>query len=189
MRIVGGSRKGKKLISPNSSIIRPTSERIRESVFDMLVHRDYGGQSITGSKVMDLFAGTGALGLEALSRGADQLISVELEHTAAHCIKKNIELLNFTDRAKVIRADACNLRVAKNKESACSFVFVDPPYGKNLACSAINQIFQGGWLTSKAVAVVETGAKDEFSQPKGFTTIDRRVYCGTQIIFLQVSQL
>ena len=98
-------------------------------------------------------------------------------------------MLNFTDRAKVIRADACNLRVAKNKESACSFVFVDPPYGKNLACSAINQIFQGGWLTSKAVAVVETGAKDEFSQPKGFTTIDRRVYGGTQIIFLQVSQL
>ncbi|MBR72982.1 MAG: 16S rRNA (guanine(966)-N(2))-methyltransferase RsmD [Rhodospirillaceae bacterium] len=185
MRIIGGIRRGKKLVLPQGSITRPTSERNREAIFNILMHHSFDAIPIKESKILDLFSGTGALGLEALSRGARKLIAIEVNNDAIDCISTNIKSLGFTDKAKVIKADVCKLRVARNDEKGCSFVFIDPPYGENLAHIAINQVSYGGWLNSRAIIIIELSTKVLFSQPKGFTLIDKRVYGKTQILFLQ----
>src|SRR6058998_1048962 len=164
MRIVGGRLGGRTLASPRSQAIRPTADRLRESLFNILIH-SYG-DPIQGARVLDLFAGTGALGIEAVSRGAVFTLFVDNGAEARALLRNNVESLGLGGVTKVYRRDATNLGPAHPMEPF-SLVFLDPPYGKALAEQALASLRDGGWLTPGALLVVEE-AKAAFTAPQGF---------------------
>ena len=181
MRIVGGRLKGRALKGPSSSATRPTSDRLRESLFNMLAHAY--GDPCDGARVLDLFAGTGALGIEALSRGARFALFVEEAAEARSLIRDNVEALGLTGVTKLFRRDATRLGDMGPGEPH-GLVFCDPPYGKGLAELALVSAVAGGWLTPDALVVVEerTGL---FALPDGFREIERRAYDESELIFLE----
>src|SRR3954449_4739041 len=148
MRIVGGRLKGRNLASPSSREIRPTADRLRESLFNILVHAY--GDPIGGARVLDLFAGTGALGIEAISRGAKFTLFVDNGTEARALLRNNVEALGLAGATKVSRRDAADLGPAHPLEPF-SLVFLDPPYGKGLAVKALVSLRDGGWLTGGAL--------------------------------------
>jgi 16S rRNA (guanine966-N2)-methyltransferase len=181
MRIVGGRLRGRTLIGPKSQTIRPTADRLRESLFNILVH-GYGDPT-AGARVLDVFAGTGALGLEAMSRGAAFALFVDNSAEARGLIRANIDALGLGGVTRIFRRDATRLGKAHPVEPF-ALVFVDPPYGKGLAEAALTSARDGGWLLPDALIVVEeeTGA---FKTPPGFVELERRVYDDTEFIFLR----
>ncbi len=181
MRIVGGRLKGRTLKGPSSSATRPTSDRLRESLFNVLAHAY--GDPCAGARVLDLFAGTGALGLEALSRGAATALFVEDATEARGLIRDNAEALGLTGMVRLFRRDATRLG-ALDQGLPYSLVFCDPPYGKGLAEAALAAALAGGWLAADALLVVEerTGA---FAPPAGFREIERRAYDESELTFLE----
>lgn len=181
MRIVGGRLKGRALKGPSSGATRPTSDRLRESLFNVLAHAY--GDPCDGARVLDLFAGTGALGIEALSRGARFALFVEDATEARGLIRDNVEALGLTGVTKVFRRDATRLGDMGPGE-AHGLVFCDPPYGKGLAEQALASAIAGGWLAPDALVVVEerTGL---FTLPEGFREIERRAYDESELIFLE----
>ncbi|MEP9354001.1 16S rRNA (guanine(966)-N(2))-methyltransferase RsmD [Xanthobacter sp. KR7-65] len=181
MRIVGGRLKGRTLKGPASSHTRPTSDRLRESLFNVLAHAY--GDPCEGARVLDLFAGTGALGIEALSRGARFTLFVEEAAEARGLIRDNVEALGLTGVTKVFRRDATRLGPMGPGEPY-GLVFCDPPYGKGLAEQAIVAALDGGWLSTDALLVVEerTGA---FVPPEGFREIERRAYDESELTFIE----
>jgi 16S rRNA (guanine966-N2)-methyltransferase len=181
MRIVGGRLRGRALTAPSSRSIRPTADRLRESLFNILQHA-YGDPA-TGARVLDLFAGTGALGLEAISRGAAFALFVDDRAEARALIRANVEALGLGGITKIFRRDATNLGAAHPLEPF-SLVFLDPPYGKGLAEAALASARAGGWLTPDALIVVEekTGL---FKTPIGFEEVERRAYDDTEFVFLR----
>ncbi|MFG1305254.1 16S rRNA (guanine(966)-N(2))-methyltransferase RsmD [Xanthobacter autotrophicus] len=183
MRIVGGRLKGRALKGPSSSATRPTSDRLRESLFNMLAHAY--GDPCDGARVLDLFAGTGALGIEALSRGARFTLFVEEAAEACGLIRDNVEALGLTGVTKVFRRDATRLGDMGPGEPH-GLVFCDPPYGKGLAEQALASAVAGGWLAPDALVVVEerTGL---FTGPDGFREIERRAYDESELIFLEMA--
>jgi 16S rRNA (guanine966-N2)-methyltransferase len=180
MRIVGGRLRGRALAGPKSSTIRPTADRLRESLFDILVHAY--GDPIGGARVLDLFAGTGALGIEALSRGAAFALFVDEFAEARALIRENVAALGLGGVTRIFRRDATKLGDAYPVEPF-SLVFVDPPYGRNLAAAALASASQGGWFAPDALIVVEEAAKSGFAGPQGFSGLERRVYDDTELIF------
>lgn len=180
MRIVAGRHKGKALLTPKSRAIRPTSDRTREAIFNILTHG--GGDVLAGSRVLDLFAGTGALGLEALSRGAAFVLFVDDGTEARGLIRGNIEKLSATGATKVFRRDATRLGAA-DRIGPFDLVFCDPPYGKGLGERALASALAGGWLGPDAIAVLEEDADAAIALPDGLTEIDRRVYGDTKVLF------
>jgi len=182
MRIVAGRHRGKALAAPNGQDIRPTSDRVRESVFNILAHGI--GAEIAGARVLDLFAGTGALGLEAMSRGAAFALFVEESAEARGLIRRNAEALGLMGATKIFRRDATNLGDS-GAMAPFGLVFADPPYGKGLAGRALASAAAGGWLAPGAIAVVEESGEAEFPPPAGFTLLDSRAYGGTAIYFLR----
>ena len=185
MRIVAGRFRGAALIGPKGQEIRPTGDRIRESVFNILAH-GIEGAPIEGARVLDLFAGTGALGLEALSRGAAYVHFVEDNADARGLIRRNIEALGATGTTRIYRRDATKLGPAGTLKPF-GLIFADPPYGKGLAERALQSALGGGWLLPDAIAVVEERADAEFALPAGFALIDQRDYGDTAIRFLRRS--
>jgi 16S rRNA (guanine966-N2)-methyltransferase len=185
MRIVAGRFRGAALASPKSYDIRPTSDRVRESIFNILAHGIEGG-GVEGARVLDLFAGTGALGLEALSRGAAYAHFVEDSAEARGLIRRNIETLNATGVTKIYRRDATDLG-AVGTLRPFGLVFADPPYGKGLAEKALMSALAGGWLVSGAIAVVEERANAELAPSDAFELLDRRVYGDTAVHFLRLA--
>ena len=181
MRIVGGRLRGRTLAAPKSQAIRPTADRLRESLFNILVHA-YGAP-VTGARVLDLFAGTGALGLEAISRGAAFALLVDDGAEARARLRQNVEALGVAAVTKIFRRDATRLGPAHPVEPF-SLVFLDPPYAKGLAEKAVVSAREGGWLTGGALVVVEETA-DAFKTPKAFEEIERRKYDDTEFIFLR----
>ncbi|MFG1242529.1 16S rRNA (guanine(966)-N(2))-methyltransferase RsmD [Xanthobacter sp. V7C-4] len=183
MRIVGGRLKGRALKGPSSSATRPTSDRLRESLFNMLAHAY--GDPCDGARVLDLFAGTGALGIEALSRGARFTLFVEEAAEARGLIRDNVEALGLTGVTNVFRRDATRLGDMGPGEPH-GLVFCDPPYGKGLAEQALTSAVAGGWLAPDALVVVEerTGL---FTGPDGFREIERRAYDESELIFLEMA--
>src|ERR1700746_3224412 len=165
MRVVGGRLKGRNLASPASREIRPTADRLRESVFNILVHAY--DNPIEGARVLDLFAGTGALGIEAVSRGAAFALFVDNGAEARALLRNNVEALGLGGVTKVFRRDATDLGPAHPVEPF-SLVFLDPPYGKGLAAPALNSLREGGWLTPEALLVVEEASTAPFKAPEGF---------------------
>lgn len=183
MRIVGGRFRGTSLATPSGSDIRPTGDRVRESLFNILLH-GIEAFDIDGARVLDLFAGTGALGLEALSRGAAYAHFVEDDASARGLIRRNIEAVGATGVTKIYRRDATRLGEAGTLRPF-TLVFADPPYGKGLAEKALASAIAGGWLVPGAIAVVEERASADFAPPDGFTLLDSRLYGDTALHFLR----
>jgi 16S rRNA (guanine966-N2)-methyltransferase len=182
MRVVGGRLKGRNIASPASRDIRPTQDRLRESLFNILVHAY--GDPIEGARVLDLFAGTGALGIEAVSRGAAFTLFVDNGAEARALLRNNVEALGLGGVTKVYRRDATNLGPAHPVEPF-SLVFCDPPYGKGLAEHALVSLRAGGWLTPGALLVVEESKAAAFAAPDGFEELERRAYDDTEFVFLR----
>ena len=182
MRIVGGRLKGRTLASPSSRDIRPTADRLRESVFNILVHAY--DDPIEGARVLDLFAGTGALGIEAVSRGASFALFVDNGAEARALLRNNVEALGLGGVTKVYRRDAANPGPVHPMEPF-SLVFLDPPYRMKLAEKALISLRDGGWLTPAALLVVEEAKAAEFVAPDGFEELERRAYDDTEFTFLR----
>jgi 16S rRNA (guanine966-N2)-methyltransferase len=184
MRVVAGKFRGRTLKGPTSNAIRPTSDRLRESVFNILVHgyRD----SITDARVLDLFAGTGALGIEAISRGARFTLFVDDSAEGRAIIRENVDTLGLGGVTRLFRRDATRLGEAHPVEPF-SLVFCDPPYGKGLAESALVSARDGGWLVPGALIVVEESVDAKFSAPERLVELERREYDDSEIVFLRLS--
>jgi 16S rRNA (guanine966-N2)-methyltransferase len=188
MRITGGRLRGRNLASPQTMAVRPTSDRIRQAIFNMLAHRDFGVEfTLENIAVADLFAGTGALGIEAISHGARFCLLVDEDAESRALQRENVEALGLTGVTKIWRRDATDLGPL-NSGSGGPFglVFLDPPYKKNLIAPALKSLKDGGWLTAGALVVAETSRGEAF-QADGFTVIDTREYGDTVITFLTVS--
>src|SRR5580658_6879302 len=184
MRVVGGRLKGRNLASPASRDIRPTADRLRESLFNILVH-GYG-DPITGARVLDLFAGTGALGIEAVSRGAAFALFVDDGAEARALLRENVAAFGLGGVTRIFRRDATKLGPAHPLEPF-SLVFLDPPYGKNLATAALASARGGGWFAPGALIVVEEAVKSRFAAPEGFAELERRAYGETEFAILRTS--
>jgi 16S rRNA (guanine966-N2)-methyltransferase len=182
MRVVGGRLRGRALAAPKSKSIRPTADRLRESLFNILAHA-YGDPT-SGARVLDLFAGTGALGIEALSRGAAFTLFIDEGAEARALIRENVAALGLGGVSKIFRRDATKLGPAHPLE-AFALVFLDPPYGQNLGEKALASARAGGWLSPQALIVVEEAIKARFAAPEGFSELERRAYDDTELIFLQ----
>ena len=184
MRVVGGRLRGRSLANPKSNVIRPTADRLREALFNILVHAY--DDPIAGARVLDLFAGTGALGIEAVSRGAAFVLFVDDGAEARALLRENVAAFGLGGTSKVFRRDATKLGPAHPIEPF-SLVFLDPPYGKGLAEKALASAQSGGWLARDALIVVEEAAKPAFTAPDGFTELERRRYDDTEFVIMRAS--
>lgn len=180
MRIVGGRWRGRGLAAPEAKApIRPTSDRLRETLFNVLIHGH--DDPVRGARVLDLFAGTGALGLEALSRGAEFAIFVDEGAEARGLIRRNVEALGAGGMSRLFRRDATRLGPAAPNPPV-SLVFCDPPYGRDLAGAALLSCREGGWLAPAALVVVEEATEAAFVLPDGFSELDRRRQGESEIV-------
>jgi 16S rRNA (guanine966-N2)-methyltransferase len=182
MRIVGGRFRGRALAAPSSRDIRPTADRLRESLFNILTHGH--GDPVSGARVLDLFAGTGALGLEAMSRGAAFALFVDNGAESRALMRQNVEALGLGGVTKIYRRDASVLGAAHPMEPF-TLVFCDPPYGRGLAEKALVSARAGGWLANEALVIVEETKAARFVAPEGFAEIERRAYDDTEFVILR----
>jgi len=186
MRIVGGKFKGHSIAPPHGSATRPTSDRVRESVFNILAH-GIDGLDLEGARVLDLFAGTGAMGLEAVSRGARFCQFVEESAEARGLIRKNADALGVIGLVKIWRRDATDLGSC-NPQPRFDLVFADPPYGKGLGEKALKSLVKGDWLNAGGIVVLEESQKAEIKDISGLALIDERDYGETRIRFYRGGQ-
>lgn len=184
MRIIGGRARGMKLAEVGAgdpaAHLRPTSDRVREAIFNLLLNGGHG-DAVTGARVLDLFAGTGALGLEALSRGAARVAFVDEGAAARALLRRNIELMRAMGETDVWRRDAT--RMGENRGPGYGLVFLDPPYGKGLGERALASCREEGWLAPGAMIVWEEGTAPEV--PAGFAVLDQRRYGDTVVTLLR----
>ena len=186
MRIVGGKSRGLILTAPADERVRPTSDRVREAIFNILSHNDFGtGFRLEGARVLDLFAGTGALGLEALSRGAKFVLFVDDHAESRALIRRNVEAMQATGVTKIWRRDATSLGpLEANAGGPFELLLLDPPYRKDLAGAALASVRDGAWLAPKALIIIEMGEDENFIAPEGFTLFDERIYGDTKVLVL-----
>jgi 16S rRNA (guanine966-N2)-methyltransferase len=184
MRVVGGRLRSRPIAGPKSDSVRPTSDRLREALFNILTH-SYS-DPVTGARVLDLFAGTGALGIEAISRGADFALFVDDGVEARALLRDNVESLGLGGVTRIFRRDASRLGPAYPLDPF-SLVFLDPPYGQGLAEKSLVSARDGGWLMPEALLVVEEAADAGFKAPDGFTELERRRYDDTEFTFIRLS--
>ncbi len=185
MRIVGGSLKGRALKTPPGNDLRPTADRVRESLFNVLLH---GQQPVDleGATVIDVFSGTGALGLEAMSRGCGHGVFIDNDNKALALVRKNAGNLGLGRSVTLLKLDAGRLppppRTAK---TPAALAFLDPPYGSGLVVPALLGLKARGWTGEGAVCVAEVAVKEEFDVPKGFEIVDERTYGAARLVFLK----
>lgn len=190
MRIVGGRLRGARLASPGAAgggaaHLRPTSDRTREAVFNMLAHGGYGEPPPPeGRRVLDLFAGTGGLGLEALSRGAARAVFVDDLAKARALIRQNVEALGVIGETKIWRRDATRLGPCRGEPF--DLIFADPPYGSDLGARALASARAGGWLAPQALVVLETAPEDPLPEGDWLAVLDRRRYGEAQVTIARV---
>lgn len=182
MRVVGGRLRSRPLAGPKSDAVRPTGDRLRETMFNILTHAY--GDPISGARVLDLFAGTGALGIEALSRGAAHALFVDDGVEARAVLRANVETLGLGGLTRIFRRNATKLGPAHPLEPF-DLAFLDPPYGKGLAEKALVSARDGGWLKPHALIVVEEAADAGFVAPDGFEELERRKYDDTEFALLR----
>ncbi len=189
MRITGGRFGGRVLVSPTDDRIRPTSDKVRQAIFNVLLHRDLGDFHLDSARVIDLFAGTGALGLEAISLGASYALFVEDGAEARALVRRNVEALGLTGATKIWRRDATGMGpVPAGAGGPFALAFLDPPYRKGLLIPALASLRDGGWLKEGAIAVAEAEKDLTASPPEGFTTVDDRTYGETRVLFFRLSE-
>lgn len=175
MRIVAGTWRGRTLVAPPGSRTRPTADRVRQALFDMLLHAPWGGRdTVEGAHVLDVFAGTGALGLEALSRGAAHTTFIEQDRAAFAALRANIAALRADRLCTVLPADA----LAVPSGQKCDLIFLDPPYGHDLVRRALLRLRDAGWIASTALIVAETG-RDE--SPPAAPLLAERIHGAARI--------
>jgi len=181
MRIISGQFRGKKLISPLKKETRPTSDRTRESVFNWLSsYLEREEMTFEDLTVLDIFAGTGALGLEALSRGAARGVFLDASRAACQVIQENVDAMKLRDRAKVYCAD---IREIDRCKEPFSLVFLDPPYGRGLIEKGLRSLFEKGWIADQALVVLEMGSDERFHLPDKLSLLEERIYGIAKIIF------
>jgi 16S rRNA (guanine966-N2)-methyltransferase len=183
MRIVAGAWRGRRLVAPAGDATRPTSDRARQALFDVLTHAPFAGRAaLHDARVLDAFAGTGALGLEALSRGAASAVFIEQGRAALAALRANIAACRAEARVQVVAADA----LAPPRASApASVVFLDPPYGQGLVPRALAALAGAGWISPAALVVAEIGAAEEAPSIPGFTPCDERRWGAARVRFLR----
>jgi 16S rRNA (guanine966-N2)-methyltransferase len=184
MRVVGGRLRSRPIAGPKSSSIRPTADRLREALFNILIH-GYG-DPVTGARVLDLFAGTGALGIEALSRGAAYVLFVDDGAEARALLRENTQTLGLAGVTRIFRRDATRLGPAHPVEPF-TLAFLDPPYGKGLAEQALASARDGGWLVPSSIVVVEEAVASGFKAPEGYEELERRAYDDTEFVILRAA--
>jgi 16S rRNA (guanine966-N2)-methyltransferase len=184
MRIDAGSHRGVNLAAPEGDDTRPTSDRARQAVFNILAH---AYDAIRDAKVLDVFAGSGALGLEALSRGAERASFIERDRGAADCIKRNIAACREQVRAQLFVADALRPPRPSASWAPCSLVFLDPPYGKGLIPPTLTALQESGWIAAQTLIVAEIDRKEELEAPPGFSVLDDRHYGKARILLLRTA--
>lgn len=182
MRVVGGRLRSRPIAGPKSDGLRPTADRLRESLFNILAHAY--GDPITGARVLDLFAGTGALGIEAISRGAAFCLFIDNGAEARALLRQNVEALGLGGVTKVYRRDATALGSVHPHEPF-SLAFLDPPYGKGLAEKALASLRDGNWLMPGALVVVEEAVMAKLVTPDGYTELERRAYDDTEFVVMR----
>ena len=187
MRIIAGRHRGRVLAAPEGRAVRPTSDRAREALFDILAHGRFSeGPAFDEARVLDAFAGTGALGLEALSRGAAFATFIEKDRAALKALRANIAALGEEQTTAILPGDA--LRPPK-AAAPVTLAFLDPPYGEGLAAPALTALAAAGWLAEGALCVVEVGAKETLAAPEGFEVLEERKYGAAKVVFLRVGAL
>jgi 16S rRNA (guanine966-N2)-methyltransferase len=185
IKLIGGKHRGRSIATPGGTATRPTSNRARESLFNILMHanwREDGTSPLIDARVLDAFAGSGALGIEALSRGATHATFLDNDATAIRLIGENLRKLGEATNARVIRADAT--RPPPSREG-CDLVFLDPPYRSDLAAPALTALAEAGWLKPGAIATVELANTEDIVPPTGFEPIDERRYGAAKIVILR----
>ena len=183
MRIVGGTLRGRTIKGPEHEAVRPTSDRVRESIFNILSH-GIDDFNIIGVDVLDLFCGTGALGLEALSRGARSCLFVDNDAAARALTRENIEQFDLSGVARIFRRDALDMGPA-GKRDRFALVFADPPYGQGLGEQALASCAKGGWLADGAICVLEEQKSAALVLPECLEMLDHRTYGDTQVVFMR----
>lgn len=185
MRIVGGKFKGRALVTPDGQNTRPTSDRAREAIFNILVHADWA-PNLEGARVLDVFAGSGALGFEAMSRGAAFCLFVETDEAARGAIRDNVETFGLFGTTRVHRRDATQLGPRPGSQAeAFNLVFLDPPYRKGLGEKALDALVSGNWLSENAIIVFERAADEDNFVTDVWQKINVKTYGAAQVLFLK----
>lgn len=183
MRIVAGKHRGRRIAAPPGDAVRPTSERAREALFNILAHGRFGPAPVfEEARVLDVFAGTGAFGLEALSRGARFASFIERDRQARDVLAANIATLGETARTRLLAVDAT---APPRADGPYDLVFLDPPYRSGLAAPALEALARAGWLAPTALIVVELAARGDFDPPPGFEILEERRYGAGRLVFLR----
>jgi 16S rRNA (guanine966-N2)-methyltransferase len=185
MRVTGGTLRGRPLAMPDGLAVRPTSDKVRQAIFNMLAHHDFGNFALEGARVIDLFAGTGALGVEALSRGARYALFVDEAAESRALVRRNIEAFSLTGVTKIWRRSATDLGTLSGE--AFDLAFLDAPYRTGLTERALASLKAGGWLKPGAVVVAETAADENIPPADDYRLVDRRTYGETALSFFIVS--
>ncbi len=187
MRIVAGRLKGRAIVAPDGMGTRPTSDRARQAIFNVLEHAAWA-EPIQGARVMDLFAGSGALGFEALSRGAAFALFVETDEDARGAIRDNADAYGLMGATRVHRRSATDLGVRPGSDGeAFDLAFLDPPYGKGLGEHALARLIEGNWLKPGAIVVFERGSDEPEIETPGYERLDARDYGAARVLFLRAS--
>jgi 16S rRNA (guanine966-N2)-methyltransferase len=185
VRITGGQFRGRALTAPPDARVRPTSDKVRQAIFNILQHNDFGiGFTLEGARVCDLFAGTGALGIEALSHGASFALLVDDSAESRGLIRTNVEALQLTGVTKIWRRDATDLGpMAAGSGGPFELAFLDPPYRQNLVARALAALRDGRWLTPHAIVICEMGEDETLPPIEGFAPVSERIYGDTRVSF------
>lgn len=188
MRIIAGRHKGRRLTAPAGRELRPMTDRTREALFNILAHGGWGpdrGNPVIGAVVLDAFCGTGALALEALSRGAAEAWLLDVSTGSLAAARRNVDALGESDRTHLLRTDSTRPPPARAR---ATLVFIAPPYGRDLAPPAIAALAEQGWMAPDAIVVIELAGSDPFTPPDGFEPLDDRGYGGARLLFLRAVQ-
>ena len=184
MRIVAGTLRGRAIQAPEGQEVRPTSDRARQAVFNILEHAPWS-EGLEARRVMDVFAGSGAMGLEALSRGAAACLFVDLKEASLAAVRANVAVCGLGTRARLLRQDASRLGRLPEADAPYDIAFLDPPYRKDLAGPALAVLSAGGWLAADAIVVLERGAGEAAIETPGYELLDQRRYGAAAVLFLR----
>ncbi len=188
MRITGGIYGGRPLKAPGDMRVRPTADKVRQAIFNILRHHDFeNGFALEGARAVDLFAGTGALGIEAISQGARYCLFVDDAASSRALVRENVEAFALTGKTRIWRRNAANLGpLPAGAGGPFELAFLDPPYRKDLIFPALSSLCAGGWLSPGAVIVAETAAEEAVPAADGFALCDERTYGDTRVAFLRL---
>ncbi len=188
MRIVAGSLKGRAIVAPEGQGTRPTSDRARQAIFNVLEHAGWAEDVLDGARVIDLYAGSGALGYEAISRGAAFCLFVETDDGARGAIRENMDAYGLFGRTRVHRRSATDLGPRPGSAGeAFTLAFLDPPYAKGLGEQTLAKLLEGNWLAPDAVVIFERGSDEPEIETPGYERMDERDYGAARVLFLKVA--